>query len=260
MLSEDLYKEQYEKALSGIAAVIRECKDPMKQFKKETYQRVFENFHASYKRTYEAVEAVYRQSEDADAWLHVLAGRLAEEAKTEMDACRMKNARTRRQMDMNFALSVYLIPSILKYPAEFSDAFADCILNTWNQVFQTSVGKAGYEEIVSGFRSKLCYITTAVCKSLQKGPDCYELTLLKQFRDRHLEPTEDGHALVEEYYNIAPTIVKRLEKDPDKDRLYQELYLDYLRPCIEMIEAQDYESCGKCYKDMVRSLKERYIS
>lgn len=260
MLSEENYRELHERALHGITAVIRDCKDPMKKFKKEIYTGLFDEFHTSQTETYEAIGVIYENCEEPHSWLTELADHLVSDAKADLDNCKNKSARTRRQMDLNLAVCVYLVPSVLKHQASYSDALAECILDTWNRRLDTSVGRATYEEIVSGFRSKLCYITTAVCENLQKGPDCYELTLLKQFRDEYLEPTEDGHALVEEYYNIAPTIVKRMDREADRDSLYRELYQEYLRPCIEMIEAQEYEACGEKYKEMVLNLKARYIS
>jgi hypothetical protein len=75
-----------------------------------------------------------------------------------------------------------------------------------------------------------------------------------------LEPTEEGHALVEEYYDIAPTIVKRMEKEPDRQACYQRLYVQYLAPCIRDIEAERYEQCREHYEKMVLELKERYFN
>lgn len=68
-----------------------------------------------------------------------------------------------------------------------------------------------------------------------------------------------GHELVEEYYDIAPTIVKRMEKEADKEQIYRALYEDYLMPCIRKIEAQEYEECRDLYESMVETLKVKYL-
>lgn len=252
--------EYYQRAADGLKKMIEDCQDPMKKFARGTYESEFEAFHSSHRELYEAIEYVYRNGEEPEAWLLKLAGQLVDAAKADLDGCRMKSKKTQRQLDLNMQISVYLIPSLLKYPADFSESFADFVLKFWNQEFQANVGKAHYEDIESGFRKKLCYITTAVCESLGKGTDCYELALLKEYRDKYLEPTPDGMALVEEYYNIAPTIVKRMEKEADREYLYKDLYQNYLKPCIEMIELKEYEACRAKYADMVLMLKARYMS
>ncbi|GHU54664.1 hypothetical protein FACS1894132_09650 [Clostridia bacterium] len=57
-----------------------------------------------------------------------------------------------------------------------------------------------------------CYITTAVCTSLEKPDDCYELTLLRNFRDTFLKNQPDGETLIKPYYEDAPRIVDKINK------------------------------------------------
>ena len=182
-----------------------------------------------------------------------------ETAREDMSSYKTKGQKNRRQLDLNFLISIYLIPAMLEQKGEVYEAFSDRLIAVWNKAYGTTLGKAHYEEIAGGFRRKLCYITTAVCENLGKGMDCYELKLLKEYRDQYLERTEEGHALVEEYYNIAPTIVKRMERAADREEIYRELYEIYLKPCIEDIEAGDYTRWGGRYEKMVVTLKERFV-
>ena len=62
---------------------------------------------------------------------------------------------------------------------------------------------------------------------------------------------------MEEYYDIAPTIVKRMEKEADKEQIYRALYEDYLMPCIRKNDAQAYDACRDLYESMVETLKEK---
>ena len=64
---------------------------------------------------------------------------------------------------------------------------------------------------------------------------------------------------MEEYYDIAPTIVKRIGRRPDRKEIYERLYRDYLLPCIRSIEARDYDACQERYQKMVLDLKTQYI-
>lgn len=248
-----------EEAKSGLSEVIQGCDNPMRDFKKDKYEGKFESYYASHRGLFEAMQLVYEESEDQKAALLEMADYLAAEAERELSSIKSKGRKNQRQMDYNFLLSVYVIPSMLKYPAAFSEPFTDILVETWNRRFQTSIGKARYDEIFGGFRKKLCYITTAVCKSIGAGEAARELAVLKNFRDSYLEATPEGHALVEEYYNIAPTIVKRMERQPEHEGLYRELYEKYLLPCVREIERGEYEQCTARYQEMVLELKEKYI-
>lgn len=254
------YGENYNRAMAGLQAMVGKCDNPMKDFKRDKYEGIFDEFYGMNKGVFEAIEYVYQSDDAPEQWLSKLAAGFVDTARADLNCRRTKGGRNQRLLDLNLLISVYLVPAVLKYPAAFSEPFADCLLESWNQAFGTKVGKASFSEIDNGFRRKLCYITTAVCESLGREPDCYELQLLKNYRDQYLEPTPEGHRMVEEYYNIAPTIVKRVEKQPDRDRIYKELYQSYIEPCIREIENQEYESCGERYKEMVLELKARYMN
>lgn len=254
------YGENYNRAMAEIQDVVWKCYDPMKSFKKDQYEGIFEAFYGSHRSLFEAIEYVYRNDEKPDVWLVKLTDKMIEAAKDDLASYKFKGSRNQRLLDLNLFISVYLVPSVLKYPAAFSEPFADCLLERWNKEFKTNVGKASFDEIDNGFHRKLCYITTAVCESLGKEQNCYELQVLKDYRDRYLELMPEGHALVEEYYDIAPTIVKRMEKQPERDLLYRELYQNYVMPCIREIEDQKYEACREKYKEMVLDLKARYMN
>lgn len=254
------YGEYYNKAMAQMQDVVWKCYDPIKEFRKDRYEAVFEEYYGSHREMFEAIQYVYQYDENPEGWLKKLADQLVEQAEADLKTYKSKGKRNQRLLDLNLMLSVYLIPAMRKYPAAFSEPLADCLLKTWNDTFKTSIGKASFDEIEGGFHRKLCYITTAVCESLGKGPDCYELKVLKNYRDEYLEHTPEGHAMVEEYYDLAPTIVKRMEKQPDRDALYRDLYENYLVPCIRQIEAQEYDACRDKYQEMVLNLKARYMS
>ena len=106
---------------------------------------------------------------------------------------------------------------------------------------------------------KLCFITTAVCKYFSKPDDCYELTVLRSFRDTWLAKTAAGRALIDEYYEIAPEIVTRLDALENKDKVYHQLWNNYIHPCIQLIELSAYSACRDLYVKMVNDLKTTYL-
>ena len=105
----------------------------------------------------------------------------------------------------------------------------------------------------------LCFITTAVCEHYGKPDNCYELTVLRDFRDNWLNMQEDGEELIKEYYRIAPDIVSEIDKSSDRENEYQRILQVYLEPCIKLIELSAYHACKKLYMQMVYELENKYI-
>lgn len=102
--------------------------------------------------------------------------------------------------------------------------------------------------------TKGCFITTAVCVYLGKPDDCEELTAFRFYRDTWLVKQPGGKELVEEYYRIAPELVKRMNESSEYASICQNLWDQYLVPCYHMILEEQYEECKIKYIDMVHYL------
>lgn len=96
-----------------------------------------------------------------------------------------------------------------------------------------------------------CYITTAICEASGKADDCYELTILRKFRDEWLAKQPDGMYLINEYYETAPQIVSVINSLKNKERIYDFLGKNFLSKCIRYVEDNQMNDCKKCYMDMV---------
>ena len=99
-----------------------------------------------------------------------------------------------------------------------------------------------------------CFITTATLQSLGKDDDCYELNTLRTFRDTYLKQVAPN--LIEEYYEIAPSMVTILDGRTDKEHIYKSLYNNYLSSCLNLIEQGKYEETQELYIDMVKYLEQ----
>lgn len=108
--------------------------------------------------------------------------------------------------------------------------------------------------------SSFCYITTAACNYLNKPDDCYELNILRWYRDNWLVQQTDGPELVGEYYAMAPGIIATIDERDDKDDIYQEIWEKYIIPCIKLIELTAYDTCKDLYIQMVQELKNKCAS
>ncbi len=155
-----------------------------------------------------------------------------------------------------YFLAVYLVPMIGYLKLEIGDLLADRILEEWKKKYpKCEFKKATYEEMAAGFlRKGFCFITSAVCETLNKPDDCYELERFRDYRDHYLMNREDGRKLVEEYYLVAPRIVAYLNIQPGSEERYRKLWIKYLQPCLKDIEHSRSKRCQKRYVRMVHEL------
>ena len=100
-----------------------------------------------------------------------------------------------------------------------------------------------------------CYLTTACMKHLKETFDdnCYELTMLRWFRDKFLSKED-----IEHYYITAPIVIKALDNIPDNEDIYEHIYQNVILKCIDDIKAMNYESAYARYKNMVLTLEEQF--
>jgi len=69
-----------------------------------------------------------------------------------------------------------------------------------------------------------CYLTTACVRARGLPDDCLELTTLRSFRDAYMLSSEEGCAAVEEYYAIAPDIVRAVESRNDAEAIWAQVF------------------------------------
>lgn len=253
------YEESLQTAMDQLPRLLLELENPLGAFKKDKYEEHFKSLYKENEDTLYCIWKVVSFAENPSEVMNGLATKFVKEAALSVESLPKKSLREQRLMDFNLSLAVYVIPIILEYKNKALDLLADQILEEWKKQFpKTNVGKSDYANIYSGFRKKLCYITTAVCETLGKGDDCYELTLLRHYRDYFLLNQSDGEEVINEYYNIAPTIVKRINKLSNSNEIYKAVWDDYLNPCVKLIEDNKNMECKDVYYKMVRDLQREY--
>lgn len=231
----------------------------MKEFKQNSYKDSFQRFSDTYRLLFASVEEAYKEAADKQIFLDSLAESFVKEVKNQYDGKPKKSIRDSFQIDCNMLMGSYVIPGMIEFKGESSEPLADTILEKWNTVFkQFKLQKGNFADIDGAFRRKPCYITTAVCDSLGKADDCYELSLLREYRDHYLMSKEEGRRLVDQYYEIAPLIVTGINQMRDAAKIYQAIYKQYLNPCITYIEQDEPEKCEEKYIAMVTELQQKY--
>jgi hypothetical protein len=251
----------YLTGIEGMPKLLDDCSDPMPYFKKNLYSSTFKRFYQENIGTFDAIENGYNSVIDKDQFLENMANALTEHAVELIGACKRKSEKEHKQMDLNMAVAVFVIPMVLEYKGNSSKPLSDKLLESWKKAFpKSNIQAAEFSFVEEGFHKKFCYITTAVCESFGRADDCYELTLLRDYRDTYLAASPEGEAMIREYYDVAPSIVKHIGQQESPRAIYRSIWDEYLAPCITMIEQGQKEECAQLYREMVYDLKDRYFA
>lgn len=249
-----------ETAAEALQNLLYGIENPMQYFKKNLYMDFYKKYLFENAKNLSVLEQFYLGSEERELQMEQVAESLAARVDEELKGLRGKK-KDELQMDYNLSMVVYVFPALLETNEASGQAWIDVLAAAWKKHFpKTELKAASSKEINAGFRYRFCYITTAVCESQHKPDDCYELSLLRSFRDDYLLKSPQGEAMVHEYYDVAPSIVKHIGKREDADRIYEGIWQQYLSPCIRLIEADRREECVDLYKKMVYELKEQYFN
>lgn len=100
-----------------------------------------------------------------------------------------------------------------------------------------------------------CFITTAYVSYLNKKDNCYELEILRNFRDNYIQNIPNGNFYIEEYYEKSPRIVEYIELQANKDDIYQYIHESIVK-AISHIENKQYKDAFNNYKNMYIRLLE----
>ena len=106
--------------------------------------------------------------------------------------------------------------------------------------------------------SEGCYLTSA-CVAARGLPDhCKELQTLRSFRDGYLSQQPGGRAEIAQYYATAPRIVETINLLPDAMEIWNRIYEELVKPCVQMIYANKNAEAHQLYKSYATKLAHSY--
>lgn len=250
----------YTVAIEGMPGLLLNAKYSMNDFKRDLYPKAFNKYYEQNLVIFEALENGYTGVVDKEQFIKNMAEALVKAAEETLAAEVKKSKRESMLLDFNLCLAIYTYPAISEFKGTSSEPFRDALMVAWKEAFpKTNVQASTFEDINKGFKRKFCYITTAACETFGKADDCYELNLLREYRDDYLMSQVDGESIVQEYYDLAPTIVKHINQKAESREIYAEIWKDYIDPCIHLIEQNEKKACRELYVKMVRDLQEQYF-
>lgn len=241
---------------------IRDYPNYYRNFNKKKYEQSFQAYREGIAETYRAMDRyLLAQPERRDALLQDFTEQFLRDWEDYHSASsRGRSAGEKQRFVNKMTLAWYTVPAIRDLGLSVSEDYPRRLQAAFVKAYPNNVFEATtYQDLAGGFRKHgMCFITSAVCAHEGKPDDCEELTAFRAFRDGWLSRTADGAALVEEYYEIAPSMVLAIEFCDDADRVYSAIRRDYLDPCYAALQRGREEICRDTYIAMVERLKQRY--
>lgn len=249
-----------EELTDSMAQMLFEIEKPMTAFTRKTYADNFTAYCEKFQKVFEEIDVACSREEQKDAFLKGLAERFLLKVEECLNEIPRKRKREEKLLDYNMVMVVFYFPALLEQHSVACSDLANTVSKSWKEHFpQTNLEPATYERINGGFKRRFCYITTAVCESQKKPDNCYELNLLRDYRDGYLISQPNGTELVRRYYDVAPTIVKHINRRDDHSEIYENVWKKYLSPCIHLIETDRNAECMEVYQKMVYDLQQKYF-
>lgn len=97
-----------------------------------------------------------------------------------------------------------------------------------------------------------CFITQAVMAAVGGHDSSHELQVLRAFRDGYMLKSPQTAALVKEYYQVAPLVVDALNRRPDAQQIYVEIYHRFVAPAVQAITQGNMPLALEIYAAMLK--------
>lgn len=104
-----------------------------------------------------------------------------------------------------------------------------------------------------------CFITTACVEAKGLSDNCFELETFRTFRDEYVKKLPNGSQLIQEYYKIAPQIVKAIDNTQNSQKIYLTLYKQLVEKSIELIQLERKEEAFQNIYKIVEELMHKYL-
>ncbi|MGL4758711.1 MAG: CFI-box-CTERM domain-containing protein [Patescibacteria group bacterium] len=99
-----------------------------------------------------------------------------------------------------------------------------------------------------------CFLTTACTQMMGLDDSCYELQVLRKYRDNYLTNRVGGIDDISKYYSEAPEIVNKINKLSESKRIWQDVFNE-IQNIVSMIESNKNEEAYKKYTKLFNLLK-----
>jgi hypothetical protein len=107
----------------------------------------------------------------------------------------------------------------------------------------------------------VCFIATACAEARGLPDDCYELSLLRIFREEYVAKLPDGEAVLAEYREKAPKVVSAIKAlgEERAGEIWEHLYERGVSRAVELILSGMWDEAFGVYEAMCHEMEERFL-
>lgn len=132
-----------------------------------------------------------------------------------------------------------------------SSAFATILGGVEKMEEDNDTYQAGHDHVES--QKGNCFLTTACAQAAGLPDDCYELTVLREFRDTYVRGLDGGEALIQEYYELSPQIVLKLS-DEELGFVFETIQF-----AVAQIGRGEFREAFSTYAALFTGLRDKYL-
>ena len=106
-----------------------------------------------------------------------------------------------------------------------------------------------------------CYVTDAclVVRGLAHADSCYELCLVKLFRNEYIAKLPGGDDVLSDYDEKGPRIARAIRVEADAWQVYLDLYDGHLTTIVALIVNGRWDEAYEAYRAMCKEMEKRYL-
>jgi len=107
-----------------------------------------------------------------------------------------------------------------------------------------------------------CFIATACAEARGLPDDCYELSLLRLFREEYVAKLPQGEAVLTEYREKAPKVVSAIGAlgEERSGEVWEHLYESGVVRAVELILGGMWDEAFGVYEAMRREMERRFLA
>lgn len=102
------------------------------------------------------------------------------------------------------------------------------------------------------------FICSACMQARGVPLDCWELEILRLFRNQYAMQSSEGRQLIREYAIVGPLLVDAIENSVNRKKIYAAVYDSLVLPAIDLIKEGRKETAMQFYKKYVEGLYQKF--
>lgn len=121
------------------------------------------------------------------------------------------------------------------------------------KVIDKALGKIipGWPPKISGPK---CILSSASVAYKGLPDNCYELELLRNFRDTFMCKLPNGEQLIQEYYSLSDSIIEKVEQNKTGNEFYEKVFNELIIPSVKLIEEKQHDKAFQYYRNFVLNI------